>query len=46
MVTVQFNKKTGKKIFTGGSVLVMLIPKIKKMVRKWFTKNKRTLYFQ
>jgi len=32
MVTVQFNKKTGKKIFAGGSALVMLIPKSK----KWF----------
>jgi len=40
MVTVQFNKKTGKKIFTSGSALVMLIPKSK----KWFTKNKRTHY--
>jgi len=40
MVTVHFNKTTGKKIFTSGSALLMLIPKSK----KWFTKNKRTLY--
>jgi len=38
-VTVQFNKKAGKKIFTGGSALVVLIPQSK----KWFDYGSRKI---